>query len=357
MARESFEQLMFYFGFTGRRRPEQRSLPLEKPLPASKGKPSCKTGSKTPHKAPKGASGAEATERQREGLTAAAKAAQRLEERSLERQFREALRSPALTKKEAKFIGAHDLKKLVENYGHRIKQDFVVAELVHEARAKLQDRAPVQSKKRKTKAAARTARTASKTPHKAKREPLDVEAIAQTVEQLERDPLAVPQPIAPPGYRPAECSSQGPAWGEAYTEALAEATERAAIEAGDDEERFRVLLRKYFAEHPQFPAWNALERHCVIGFREKHAKRKRRTETSTSETKRALRDVARELGHDIRGSAEHLDRLTLGGQASYWRRVHKRTGSKSALQKARALEARSRAAKKKGRGVATHRAA
>jgi len=205
---------------------------------------------------------------------------------------------------------------------------------------------------------AKPPRVAKPRKERAPRAPrVNVEAVAEAVEHAESDPLAVPAPIAPPGYKPAECTTEGPAWGAEYNDALADASERAAIEAGDDEDRFRVLLRAYFSEHPRFPAWQALEQHCVTGFRAKHARKRRTTETSTTETKRALADVAAELGEDIRGSAEHLDRLTLGGQASYWRRLHRKTRSVDALRRARELETRLRAAKRKGGGVATHRAA
>lgn len=191
---------------------------------------------------------------------------------------------------------------------------------------------------------------------KAKRPRVDLSGVEFAVEAIEGDPFAVPQPIAPPGYRPPQCATDSPAWGPEYTEALGEASERAAIEAGDDDEAFRKLLRIYFEEHPRFPEWSEIEHECVADFRRRHPRKKRRTVTSSMETAMAIEEASAELGYDVRGSAEHLDRLTLGSQAAYWRRVYKRTHSEDALRRARELEARNRAAKRKGAGIATHRA-
>lgn len=191
---------------------------------------------------------------------------------------------------------------------------------------------------------------------RASRPRVDLSGVEATVELLEHDPQAVPQPIAPPGYRPPTCATNSPEWGEEYTNALADATERAAIEAGEDEQEFRRLLRLYFSEHPRFAEWQRIEQACVVDYRRRHPRRTRRTVTSSMETSQAIEEASRDLGYDIRGSAEHLDRLTLGSQAAYWRRVYKRTGSQDALRKARDLEARNRAAKRKGRGISSHRA-
>jgi len=181
--------------------------------------------------------------------------------------------------------------------------------------------------------------------------------VAQVVDHLERDPLAVPTPIGPAGYRPRECAADAPQWGPEYQSALEDATERAAIEAGDDEELFRKLLRSYFGAHPHFAEWSQLERKCVADFRKRKPRARRKTETATTETKRAVEELRREAGEEIRGTAEHLDRLTLGGRAAYWRRDYKTTGAKSSLQRARELEREMRARRRKGAGVGTHRAA
>lgn len=188
---------------------------------------------------------------------------------------------------------------------------------------------------------------------RAKRARVDVEAVEQTVEQLESDPFAVPQPIGPENYRPPQCATHHEPWSDEYELALEEARERAAIEAGEDDDEFRRLLRKYFSEHPRFANWSETERECVKQFRSRHGRKRRRTETASTETARAIADASAELGYDVRGSAEHLDRMTLGGQASYWRRLHKKTGSVDALRRARELERRNRARKRKGAGVET----
>lgn len=193
---------------------------------------------------------------------------------------------------------------------------------------------------------------AAKAPRRrGKRGRVDVAAVESVVEQLEADPLAIPQPIGPSGYRPPQCAVDHDPWGGEYAEMVGEATERASIEAGDDEDAFRRALRANVEQLPQFAHWRDVERECVADFRRKHPRKGRRTVTSSMETAAAIEEASREAGYDVRGSAEHLDRLTLRGQAAYWRRVYKRTNSVDALRRAREIEARDRARKKKGAGV------
>lgn len=197
---------------------------------------------------------------------------------------------------------------------------------------------------------------ASKAPGQAPRSRQDYDAIEQTIEQLERDPWALPQPIAGPGYRPAQCASDSPVWGSQYAEAVSDATERAAIEAGDDEDQFQGLRHAIFQQHPQAQEYVRVERECIADFRSKHAARGRHTFTAADETRAALAEASAELGYDVTGSAEHLDRLRPSGKAAYYRRLYKRTGSADALRQAKEWEARVRSDRKGGRHVATHRA-
>ena len=277
-----------------------------------------------------------ATPRQYDGARAAMALASRLEDSSTRVHFWDLSHAEEVTRREMKFAADHELARLVEAYAHRIELDETAQELARTAKANLHDREPTHPKPRK----ARGAR-------------VNVEAVEETVEALESDPLAIPQPIGPEGYRPPRCATHHEPWNGEYENALEEARERAAIEAGDDEERYRVLLRAYFAEHPRFADWSQVERECVADFRSKHARRTRHTVTASDETRAAIREASAELGYDVTGSAEHLDRLSLGGQAAYWRRLHKRTGSVDALRRAREIETRMRARRKKGAGVAT----
>ena len=146
--------------------------------------------------------------------------------------------------------------------------------------------------------------------------------VSETVDALERDPYAIPQPIASAGCEPKACAADAPAWGRAYRIAVEEATERASIEAGDDEQLFKRALRKHLATHPKFKRWERAESDCLCAFRERHAKRGRRTETATTETKQRTAQVRREHGgEDLTGAAAHLDELTPAGRARYHRKI------------------------------------
>ena len=184
----------------------------------------------------------------------------------------------------------------------------------------------------------------------------DPEAVAQAVDALDRMDHP-PQPPLPEGGRPVECSPRGKAWAAEYQAALDDAQERAAIELGDDADEVTYLrrVRDLLKDHPRFGEWDSLESECVKQWRSHHAKRQRRTTTSTSETKERLRHLAAEKGETITGSAAHLDELSPRGRAGYWRRQWKRTGSTDALARARRIEAEIRASKR-GRGVRTHSA-
>jgi hypothetical protein len=190
----------------------------------------------------------------------------------------------------------------------------------------------------------------------ARRTRTDFDAIAQTIEFLEADPGALPQPIGPPGYRPTECAADGDPWGMDYQEAVAEATERAALEAGDDEQTFRRLLRAYLSEHVRFAEWAEIERGCVADFRRRRPRATRRRLTATDETLSALEALERETGESIRGTAAHLDMLTPWGRATYWRRDYKKTGAESSLRRAKEIEAQIRASQRRGGGPKGHRA-
>lgn len=168
-----------------------------------------------------------------------------------------------------------------------------------------------------------------------------VEHVTETVDAIERDRDAIPQPIAAAGCHPKECAADAPVWrSKAYRLAVEEATERASIEAGDDEGAFRRALRKHLAEHPKFKRWERAEADCLRAFREGHARRGRRTETATTETKRRVRDVRREHGgEDLTGAAAHLDELSPSARAKYYRKVGN-------LGEARRIEAEQRAKKR-----------
>ena len=50
-------------------------------------------------------------------------------------------------------------------------------------------------------------------------------------------------------------------------------------------------------------------------------------------TRQLVEALSREHGYDVTGTAYHLDALTPAGRLSYWRRLHKRTGSEFAHRK------------------------
>ena len=284
----------------------------------------------------KGRAVALATDRQREGLLAADRAFSRLDLKGWAYRFYAARRDPTLTRKQATFYGTHDLREGIAAAKHSIDMDIVVRELIAEARAKIADREPRAKQPR------------------AKRGRLDVSGIEMTVESLESDPWAIPQPIGPEDYRPPQCAANHEPWSSDYESALEEARERASIESGEDDEAgYRRIVHDAMASHPSFSSWSSTERACVADFRARHPRKARRTVTASDETRAAIEDASREAGYDMRGSAEHLDRLSLGGQAAYWRRLHRKTGSVDALRRAREIEARNRAKKRKGAGVQT----
>lgn len=94
-----------------------------------------------------------------------------------------------------------------------------------------------------------------------------------------------------------------------------------------------ALLR----EHPKYDEWAATEAACVDAYERR--KRTRAGHAGYSDVREAAerRRRAKHHGLDVHG-AEYLDQLTPQGRASYYRRLHKRTGSEFYLQQARALE-------------------
>ena len=166
----------------------------------------------------------------------------------------------------------------------------------------------------------------------------DIEHVGAAVDALERDHDAIPQPIAAAGCRPRACAADAPIWGAEYQEAVAEATERASIEAGDDEVTFKRAVRKHLREHPRYAEWADAEAACLRQFRTGHARR-RKTETAARETKRRVHDVSRAAGEDIRGGAHHLDEL-------HARRTGEALAQGGNIAEARRIEAEIRAKKR-----------
>jgi len=141
------------------------------------------------------------------------------------------------------------------------------------------------------------------------------DAVRAAIAALQQ-PNAYPSPIAGHGCKPRECSTDAAPWSSAeYLQAVA-ACEEVANEAESDEamgERMATCM----LEHPSSPEWQRAADECVRAFVEKQERRG--AVESAGRTRALERAEFIRTGGDPT-SSEWIDRLSLRGQAAYWRR-------------------------------------